>query len=188
MGELLAGFSGALVGGVLAMVGSFFQSHLQAKESERQFERQRRLAEEEHSRRQVVIENERVRRRVDSQLAYGRKVMIAAVRFKAFASPDSDASKLRDILSDAVRLVGLDFGAPSPFPDFVAPIEIEDDELRDSIAAHRKIISHADVVLATIDAHPSELPNSHEQLEQVDDLARRIGVRCRVLQREGRPL
>ncbi len=188
MTELLAGFIGALVGGVLAMVGSFFQSRLQAKESERQFERARKLAVEDHQRKQVVLENERVRVRVESQLTYGRKVMIAAVRFKSFSSGTSDSAKLTTILSDAVRFAGLDFNAPSPFPDFVAPIEMEDNELRDLIAQHRKIISEVDVVLITVDAHPSELPNCHQLLEEVDDLARRIDLRCRVIQREGKPL
>ena len=185
---MLAGFIGALVGGVLAMVGSFFQSRLQAKESERHFERARKLAEEDHQRKQVVLENARVRARVESQLTYGRKVMIAAVRFKRFASGNSDPAKLTSVLFDAVRFAGLDFSAPSPFPQFVTGIEIEDDELRDLIARHRKIISQVDAVLATIDARPSELPNCYELLEEVDELARRIDLRCRVIQREGKPL
>lgn len=162
------------------MVGAGWQAHLQSRQLEREFTRQRALAQEDHARKQVVVENEHLRSRIAEQLAHGRKVMLAGARFKSFAKSDASQEDLTRTLFDAVKFAGLEFDAVSPFPEFVTDVEIEDSDLRAMIDEHRRITLEVESVVAFLDARPADLPPDYFKLmSKVDDLARRIGRRCR---------
>jgi len=187
--DLVFGFVGALIGGLFVLGGSFLQGHFQSKQAQARFEHERRLAAEDHERRQVLSENERLRGRVQGQIAYGRKILVAAVRFQAYAQEAKDREDLTKILIDAVRFVGLDWDQPSPYPSFLQPDEIEDSELRDAVSEHRRVVEDVEWGLVMADRPSAKLPaDCMELLAQVDALSRRIDLRCRLLQREGKPL
>jgi hypothetical protein len=187
--ELLSGLVGALVGGLLAMAASALQARFQTRHLERQFEHQRQLAEEDHDRKQVVIENERLRAKVEAQIAYGRRVMVAAARFQLFATTSGAHEQLTKALGQAVAFAGLNWDAPAPYPDFLQREEMEDAELRDLVCRHGEIVNGVDMALMFADAEPGRLPpDCPAVLGEVDGLARQIGQRCRLLQRRGQPL
>ncbi len=184
--DFVQGLAGVGLGGALAIAGSAFQSYLQGKQSDRRYEHERELGRQDHERRQAVVENEKLRTRLEAQLVHGRRVALAAMRFKSRTNPGSDESQLRAALSDAHRVAGLDRDAPSPIPEFLTDIEIEDDELRTLVGEHRKMVTFVDAVVF-FDTRPSDLPG-WQDLGKVDDLARRIELRYRIIQRQGRPL
>ena len=192
--EFLAGLIGALIGGIFVLGGSFLQGQLQAKQVERRFEHERKLAAEDHARRQAERENEALRARLQHQIGYGRRVLIAASRFQDnFQRPmnalSSKPQTPYDILVDAVKFAGLNWNEPAPYAAWIHPNEFEDQQLSKLVDAHRELVAEVDMALIHADARPNELPeNCTDILERVDGIARQIDGRCRWLQREGKPL
>ncbi len=192
--EFLAGLIGALIGGIFVLGGSFLQGQLQAKQVERRFEHERKLAAEDHARRQTESENEALRARLQQQTEYGRRVLVAASRFQGKLQLQLDAVSPEpqtpyDILADAVKFAGLHWNEPAPYSTWIHPDELEDEELGKLVAAHCGLVEEVDMALILADGRPNELPeNCIDVLERVDGIARQIDGRCRRLQREGKPL
>jgi len=185
--DLLLGLLGALIGGLFVLAGSFLQGHFQSKQAQAQFEHERRLAAQEHERRQVWSENEKLRGRVQAQIAYGRSILVAAARFQAYAEEAKERHDPTKILYEALRFVGLDWDQPRP-QSFLQPEEIEDSELRDVLSEHGHTVEDVEWRLVTADRYPAKLPaDCMDVLHQLDDLSHRIDLRCRVLLREGKP-
>ena len=186
--ELASGLIGALLGGLLALAGSLVQGHFQNKQLLARFEQERTLAAEEHQRSQVATENERLRTRIQDQVDYGDRVLRAAARFQSFAPGDKAPEERGKVLAEAIRFVGLNWNRVAPYRLFLHEDEIEDPELRALVSEHRSIVWDVDFGLMFADGRPDELPaNCQDLLERADGIARRVGLRCRALQRVGKP-
>lgn len=191
--ELVTGLIGASVGGLFVLVGSFLQARLHSKQMEARFEHERALAAEDHQRRQVLRENEGLRRRLQGQIDYGRRVLVAAARFQSYESEASETRSRTDILQEAIKFAGLDWDRPSPYWSWVHPEEIEDGEMRQLVSEHRRLVHDVDMALIFADGYPREYPyrlpaDCAALVERASELARRVDVRCRLLQRAGQPL
>jgi len=187
--EFLSGLLGALVGGLFVLGGSLLQGRLHAKQTEARFEHERRLAAEDHARKQAWTENERLRGRLEDQMAYGRKVIVAAGRFQLYVSQGKGAKASTEMLTEAVRFAGLKWDEVVPYASWLHPEEIEDSDLRALVSEHRGTVEELDKALIAADVYPDKLPADCISVQdQIDGLARRIDARCRQLQREGKPL
>jgi hypothetical protein len=175
-----------VLGAVLAMAGSALQSRFQTGLLARQFEEQRRLDAEDHARRQVVVENERLRPRIDAQLEFGRRVALAMGRYKATVPAGLSHVEAKEYLDRACTYASLDRTQQPPYPDFLRKTEIDDQELADLIDEHERLVLDFDTLLNS-DVLRAETPD-FVRVGRVDTLARSIENRYRVLQREGLPI
>ncbi len=169
------------------MAGAAIQARFQTALLVRQYAEQRKLSDEEHTRSQVVVENDRVRQRIEDQIEYGRKINIALARFRNFGGmlPDSESKKAA--LMDAAEYAGCDASAKPPFPTFPRSSEIEDGELSECLSAHLDLVLETDSAFSWVDAKAEDFTGWPTRMGKVDELARKIDLRCRVLQRTGKP-
>lgn len=187
MSEFLTTFLGAVVGGIFALLGGWLQGKHQLTALASQFENERLLAAEAHERDQVAVENDRIREQLDAQAIYGRKLMQAAVMFQTSCKQENPKGEYAEVCTAAMRRAGLSRDDPSPYPTFMQGEEIEDEQLRAMVTKHRDEIGMVDFALGICD--PSQLPaDCTKTYKEVDALARRIGVRWRLLQRQGKPI
>lgn len=192
MAGFLYALIGAIVGGGFALAGTFLQGQIQARRQQKRFEQERNLAVEDHARKVVAEENDRLRELIQLQLDFGQKAARLAARFQAFTRNARGVDRTR-VLFDAFDFVGIDPNTTAPWGGWLSRSEVHDQRLSDLLALHDSIVRPLFLNLMLADhpekqRHDQRLPDDCLRVvEELSDLARKIRVRMRELQRTGNP-
>ena len=178
----LMGLVGAFVGGGFTVFGAWLQQRHASKESDRQFSRQRELAQEEHQRQATKELNATLSNKLDGALAFGEGAVYASQH-------DGGAlvAMTRDQRLQAVSKIMQDYYGVSPQGVLVSPHLFEDGELRESVETYQTQ-ARALLFLLFNGAQDGHMQKLTEAEAAVTDLRKKIDERRRQLLRSGRPL
>jgi hypothetical protein len=189
MSEFLAAVAGGALVGVFTVMTTIIQQRHATEQSAIQHERERQLAAEEHAREATAAENKELSTRLDKQLAWGDTVTRAVWRVTEQMRGIIDETQRYGILSQTVKMFGLDFNQFSEASRLLPPEFFEDDALKQLVRRHRDWVFRLEWAFILADGHPDGLPADPEaECRGVADLKLEIEMLRRDLLRTGRPL
>jgi len=176
----------AVLGGGFALGGVALGGLLQFVQAHFQFERQRRLAAEEHQREVIENTNRDLSNKLDVNLAHGDGIVLAAQRIGLGFAEMADLGERLQRLRDVLQVYGIQETSV-----FLGADSLEDEELKVSVQSHRETCVSLQLRLL----HPDSPDFGNVKLfdmprleSEIDELRQKIDLRRRHLRREGRPL
>jgi len=165
------------------VVGIVFQQIFSSREADRNFDRQRRLAAEDHARRVTEASNRDLSARLDLNLAYGQALRRAAHEVGIGFVRMANISERSERLNDLCIKYGITPGSP-----LVPANSLENDALRDLVQRHREVSVDLELMLVLDEGEDFKSSKLRQASNELDELGKEVDVRRRQLRREGNPL